>query len=33
VLAKEWGGAKLGKDFTFEQDDREFMKINPKILK
>jgi hypothetical protein len=19
VLAKEWGGAKLGKDFTFEQ--------------
>jgi hypothetical protein len=32
---KKWGGAKLGKRFfTFEQEnDREFMKINPKILK
>jgi hypothetical protein len=30
---KSGGGAKLGKDFTFEQNDREFMKINPKILK
>jgi hypothetical protein len=27
------GGAKLREDFTFEQNDREFMKINPKNLK
>jgi hypothetical protein len=33
VLEEECGGAKLGEDFTFEQNDREFMKINPKILK